>query len=124
MTMPDIKDAELIAKLLEATRNKKLAWEKTGAPEQFAASYGGKWTLNLDKTENQSGPGWDYYLTITNSSGEEVLRIWDQPDNELPKLFEQARRYALRVDEALTDLIKEIGEKDDAPEISDEDIPF
>ena len=122
--MPDIRDAELIAKLLQATQNKKLAWEKTGAPDQFAASYGGKWTLTVDKSDDERGPGWDYYLSITNSSGEEVLRILDQPDNELPKLFEQARRYALRVDEALSDLIKEIGEKDEGPEISDEDIPF
>jgi len=125
--MPDINDTDLIARLLRATQAGKLSWESTGTPEQFSASYGGRWTLTVDKSVNDDRSV-DCYLTITNSQGEEVLRIWDQPDNYLPKLFEQARRHALKVDQALSDLIKEIGEDDlprsPGPEISDEDIPF
>jgi hypothetical protein len=119
--MPEINDRDLIAKLLRATQAGKVSWQNTGTPDQFASSYGGRWTLAVDKSTDQ---GTDYYyLTITNSQGEEVLRIWDQTDNVLPKLFEQARRHALKVDEAIGDLMKEIGEAE-GPEISDEDIPF
>lgn len=121
--MPDINDAELIAKLLHATEAGKLGWENTATTDQFAASYGGRWTLTVDKSANENQAAMDYYLTITNSEGEEVLRIWDQPNNVLPKLFEQARRHALKVDEALGDLMKEIGDVE-GPKISDEDIPF
>jgi|SRR5579863_2812161 len=120
--MPDINDRELISKLLRATQAGKLSWETTAEPDRFAASYGGRWTITVDKTINNEGAS-DFFLTITNAQGEEVLRIWDQPDNVLPKLFEQARRHALKVDEALGDLMKEIGELE-GPEISDEDIPF
>jgi hypothetical protein len=121
--MPDINDTDLIAKLLRATQAGKPGWESTSTPDAFAASYGGRWTLAVGKSENESQGSTDYYLTISNSQGEEILRIWDQPDNQLPKLFEQARRHALKVDEALSDLIKEIGEEH-GPQISDEDIPF
>jgi len=121
--MPEINDKALIAKLLAATKSGKLNWQNTATADQFAASYGGRWTLTVDKSWNDEKGSTDYYLTITNSQGEEVLRIWDQPDNVLPTLFEQARRRALKVDEALEDLMKEIGDVED-PEISDEDIPF
>jgi hypothetical protein len=120
--MPDINDKDLIASLLRATLTGKLGWERTSAPDQFAASYGGRWTLTVDKAMIENH-GANYFLTITNAQGEEVLRIWDQSDNVLPQLFERARRHALRVDEALFDLLKEIGENK-GPEISDEDIPF
>jgi hypothetical protein len=121
--MPDINDKALIARLLRATLAGKLNWENTATPDQFAASYGGRWTLTVDRSGNPGEEGPSFYLTITNAQGEEVLRIWGQRDNVLPKLFEQARRHALKVDEALGDLLKEIGEEE-GPEISDEDIPF
>jgi hypothetical protein len=124
--MPDINDKDLIASLLRATQAGKLGWESTSTPDRFAASYGGRWTLTVDKSTNDNDDTY-FYLTISNAQGEEILRIWGQRDNVLPKLFERARRHALRVDEALGDLIKEIGEdtgEDKGPEISDEDIPF
>jgi hypothetical protein len=121
--MPDIDDKDLIATLLRATLGGKLSWESTGTPDRFAASYGGRWTLTVDRSMDEDRGSTNFYLTITNAQGEEILRIWGQPDNVLPRLFERARRHALKVDEALGDLIKEIGE-DKGPEISDEDIPF
>src|SRR5215813_2271665 len=101
MTMPEITDANLISKLLRATKKKKIGWEITATKDRFAASYGGKWTLTVDKSPNEDTGSTDYYLTITDAEGQEVFRIWDQPNNDLPALFEQARRNALKVDEAL-----------------------
>jgi hypothetical protein len=120
--MPAMNDSELVSKLLDATDKRKIGWEKTAVGDRFAASYGGKWTLTVDRSTDEQDRT-DYYLTITNNEGDEILRILDRADNDLPTLFEKARRHALNVDEALNDLMKEIGEKAQ-PEISDEDIPF
>lgn len=121
--MPDINDSALIARLVPARKAGKLDWESTATADQFTASYGGRWTLTVDRTQNEGQISVDYYFKITNSQGEEVLRIWDRPDNVLTQRFEKTRRRALKVDEALGGLLKEIGELD-GPEISDEDIPF
>lgn len=119
--MPDMTDPELITKLLEATQRGKLNWEKTAIPDNFSVSYGGRWTLTVDKTFNDNTDRVEYYVAIANAEGEEVLRISGRQDNALPELFEQARRHALKIDQALSDLMKELA---DGPEISDEDIPF
>jgi hypothetical protein len=122
--MPETADAALITKLLRATRNGKITWEKTTTQDQFAASYAGKWTVAVDKSEDRDTGAEFYYLTITNAEGEEVLRIYNVSAKQLPQLFEQARRRSLKVDEAVSDLLKEIGEDGGEPEITDEDIPF
>jgi hypothetical protein len=124
MTMPEITDAALIIKLLRGTRAGKLNWEKTATPDQYAASYGGKWTVTVDKSEDQETGGYIFYLSIGNSQGEEALRIWNMPNNKVSELFEQARRHALKVDEALSALLKEIDEDTDEPQVTDDDIPF
>lgn len=114
--MPNITDADLILKLLQSTADKRIAWEKADAPDRFAARYAGKWTLTVDKSENPNDPRDDYWLALSNAEGEEIMKIYNE--DRLDELFELARRQALRLDEALTDLFKEIGE------VNDEDIPF
>lgn len=123
--MPEISDPELVVRLLRATRSGKLGWEKTADPERFVASYGGKWSLTIEKTmafDDEGERSDAYSLTINNTEGEEILRIWDQPKNAVRELFEQARRHALKVNEALDDLMKAIGESRE--DVKDEDIPF
>ena len=105
--MPEIRDFELVDKLIDATRNKKLAWEKTASADQYSTSYGGKWTLSVDLAHTRDESDF-YFLTITNAEGEQVLRIYEANAPLLRDLFELARRQALKVDEALADLFKEI----------------
>lgn len=117
--MAIITDQELISKLLEATNEGRIRWEKSQVKDQFAAKYGGKWTLTIDKAESDEGPYELYWLALCNPQEEEILRISQEPG--LGELFELARRRALKVDEALQDLLNEI-EPD--KQIKDEDIPF
>lgn len=120
--MPNLTDAELISKLLEATDDRQVTWEKTDVPDRFVAKYADKWTLTIDRSPDPVSPYPSYWLSLSNARGEEILKILSSNEHDLDRLFELARRRALKVDEALSDLLKEIEtHKDDH---KDEDIPF
>ncbi len=123
--MPNITDAELVDKLLQATEDGRITWEKADVEDQFLAKYADKWTLTIDKSFDPEGPPLNYWLALSNARKEEILKISSSDEGQLDRLFELARRRALKVDEALSDLLKEI-EPDDGQkgELKDEDIPF
>ena len=120
--MAIITDQELTSKLLQGTIEGRIPWEKTEVDLQFAAKYAGKWTLTIDKS-HPDDPDDHYWLALSNEEGEEILKILSSQEARLDELFELARRYALKVDEALKDILKEI-DPDHGKEITDEDIPF
>jgi hypothetical protein len=123
--MPDITDAELIDKLLQATGEGRVAWERADVQDRFVARYAGKWTLTIDRSSDPDNGYLAYWLALSNARGEEILKVYSSDEEQLGRLFELVRRRALKVDEALSDLLKEIetdgGQKG---ELSDEDIPF
>jgi hypothetical protein len=47
---------------------------------------------------------------MQDSTGETMLRINDSDDARISDLWELARRYALKVDDAIADLLKELDE--------------
>ena len=122
--MPNITDAELISKLLQATEDRRISWEKAEVEDQFVAKYAVKWTLKVDKSYEPDSPHIDYWLALFNVRGEEILRVDSSDEPRLDRLFELARRRALKVDEALSDLLKEIETDDNRGDVKDEDIPF
>ena len=65
-------------------------------------------TLDINTRENS------FWLDVKNSEGETIIRITPYDDIRILQLFELARRHALKIDEALADLLKEI---DNPPEI-------
>lgn len=103
-----INDNELLWKLIDASEKKRVKWEKTATTDQFAAAFGGKWTVVIDKGINAVGDI-HYWLSINNAEGEEILKIRD--DERLERLFELARRHALKVNDALEDLMKELDDE-------------
>lgn len=109
-----ITDAELINKLVDSTARGQTNWQRTATEDQYAAAFGGKWTVTVDKSMDQHGDA-TFWVAINNAEGQEILRIRGYDTERLPELFEMARRHALKVNEAIADLLKEI---DDA------DIPF
>jgi hypothetical protein len=125
VTVANITDTELISKLLQATEDRKITWEKAEVVDQFVAKYAGKWTLTIDKAANPEDQETTYWLALSNVRKEEILSVHSSDEGRLDRLFELARRRALKVDEALSDLLKEIepgdGQKDN---LKDEDIPF
>jgi len=47
-------------------------------------------------------------LELKNSEGETMVRFYESDDVRIPVLQESARRHALKIDEALAGLLKEI----------------
>jgi hypothetical protein len=105
--MPKITNQEVVNSLLAATEQGQIDWQPTAIPDQFTASFGGKWTL-LFTREFVSGEGTTPFLYFKDSEGQTLLRITRFEDNRIPEVYELARRYALKIDEALADLLKEI----------------
>lgn len=105
--MPKITNVQLIDSVQTASEQGRIDWQPTGTPEQFAASFGGKWTLVIDKS---TGPGGQeiFYLDLQDSTGQSILRITNWDSERISGLYEMARRHALKVDEALADLLKEL----------------
>jgi hypothetical protein len=99
-------DAELVWKLVDSTQKGRINWQKTAITDQYAAAFGGKWTVTVDKADG--GRETVYWLSLNDAGGHEILRIGDNEDSRMPQLFEMARRHALRVNEAVADLLKEL----------------
>jgi hypothetical protein len=105
--MPRITNHELINRILVATDENRVDWQPTASFNQFTASFAGKWTLLIDR--NQVGPDqFECRLELKNSEGDSLLTVSDADDNRIPELHELARRHALKIDDALADLLNEI----------------
>jgi hypothetical protein len=100
-------DAELIKKLMDSTDEKRIEWRPTATLDQYAAAFGGKWTVILDKTQSSQGSD-NFYLSLSDREGQELIRITDDEDPRIAILFEKARRRALKVDDAIEDVFKEL----------------
>ncbi len=100
--MPRISNHELVNSLLVATDQDKVDWQPTARPQEFAASFGGKYTAEVWR-----GPA-GALLDIKDSEGEMLVRISSEDDNRIPELHDMAKRHALKIDDALADLLKEI----------------
>jgi hypothetical protein len=103
--MPNPGDAELVSKVLDATEAGRIDWQKTAIQAQFAAAFGGKWTVTIDKSTNAVGEP-SFWLSLENAEGETILTI--DADPRLRRLFELARRHAFKVNDAIADFLKEL----------------
>ena len=105
--MPRITNHELINRIIIATDEDRVDWQPTARPREFTASFGGKWTLVLFPGLNSRGI-LIFSLEVKDSEGETIVEITSEEDERIPELHEMARRHALKIDEALVDLLNEI----------------
>jgi hypothetical protein len=98
-------DTELLEKLLQSTQSGRIDWEKTAVDDQYSASFGGKWTVLIDRSTKDRD---FYWLTLRNANGDELLEVNSMQDIRVPEIFFAAKRRALKVDEALADVIKDL----------------
>lgn len=106
--MPKIENFELLARLIQATNQGRVDWEETAKASEFTASFGGKWTL-LMKEDWFGSPPQDFHkLLFKNSEGDTLVSISSEDDSSVDQLYELARRHALKIDDALADLLNEI----------------
>jgi hypothetical protein len=101
--MPKITNNEFVGSLVAATQQDRIDWQPTGLPQEFSASFGGKYTLLV-----RSSFGPRCQLDVKDSEGTTIVRIDQDEDLRISELYEMARRHALKIDEALADLLSEI----------------
>jgi hypothetical protein len=106
--MPKITNHELVNGLFVATEQDQIDWQPTAKPQEFAASFGGKWTLLISEGFTGVPLQFTRQLYVKDSEGTTMVRIADSDDSRIPELYEMARRYALKINEALADLLNEI----------------
>jgi len=94
------KDSELIAQLLQKTKDGTLTWEDSALPNQFVAAVGGKVTFVLDDR------GITTTLTMRDFLDRDLVHL--EGDPRIGELFDIARRRALRVDETLDEVIQSL----------------
>ncbi len=113
----------LITKLIEATDNGKIEWEKTSTKAELQTKIGVN-AINVgfydpDDLTNSfiihtDGvmPKRHYYLDVFNSDGVQVdsekKEFEDSGYDQLKTLYNEARRKYLRVDETLDDILKNL----------------
>ena len=115
----------LIKKLIDATDNGTIVWEKTSSKDEYQTKIGqnGVNVGFFDPEDlansflimpNGSKPKLHYYLNIINSEGIEVdseeREINDAGFEKLQTLYHEVRRKYLKVDETLDDILKNIPE--------------
>jgi hypothetical protein len=71
-------------------------------------SFGAKWTLLLSQGIDSRTGTFTSTLDVKDSEGEDIVSIGTDEDARIHELHEMARRHALKIDEALADLLNEI----------------
>lgn len=103
-----IELAQILTGLVERTSEGKLKWSRTVQDHRFATSIGAI-SVVISEFDGQNPPR--YGLDILDESGETVesLRYHNstaEQDQQMERLFFQARRSALNIDEILERLAK------------------
>jgi hypothetical protein len=98
-------DSEFVQKLLQATEEDRVDWHPAAVEKRFNAAIGGKWTVEVD--EHATDPS-IHYLTLRDSQGQELLTIGHWVDEAIPRLYEAARRRAFKVDDALSEIMRDL----------------
>ena len=106
---------QLIARLADLTENGKVAWEETADEGIFLASVG-RYVVTLGKENRQDSWGDSYEslrFRILDGTGKTIDEASSygqtaEDSRRLYGLYELARRSALHVDEALSDLLSSL----------------
>lgn len=103
-------DAELVQKILDSTYKGRIDWQPTAIADQYTTAFGGKWTVTVDENVRRGTNETFWVFGLNNENGEQILRITSDEDMSIQRIYEAARRQALRVDEAIADVLKELDE--------------
>jgi len=115
------KLAKLIATLAKLTQDHKVAWSETADENTFQISFP---QYNVSVTKKYAGQNWgeeyyEYRITVRDQAGK-ILEDAGHSDfgvdsfrgvtaeSVMKSLYDDARRSALKVDEALSDLLSSL----------------
>lgn len=108
--MPTESDKQLVSRLLQSTEAQQLDWEPTAMANRFVTSFGGKYTVTVDE-EYVAEEGRSVMVRVASLKGAEGETLLSVNSSQLPAvadLHEAARRRAMRVDEAVADVLLEL----------------
>jgi len=106
--MATSKDYQLVNHLIQQTAERQIKWEPTATEMQFATTLKGKYVITVDKTFSRvSQPS--YWMTMTDSSGREMLRLTHSDMGQVSTLYDQIERVALNVDAAIDEIVGDGG---------------
>lgn len=108
------KRARLVGVIFDKTKKGLLDWSPTADPDSFQISFA---TQSVVISHN--GFEDEYYLGVYNSNAElieqitpsEIKEYIQSPNSLFQQLFENARSKALKVDDAIDNLLDELGIK-------------
>lgn len=104
----------LLVELAKRTRNGSFAWERTAVDGVYQASFP-RYSVQISTRSTPAGSD-DYVVKILNSEGTVIEQAADADfanrlQNASPlmsEMYNTARRQALRVDEAIDDILGEL----------------
>jgi hypothetical protein len=108
--MPTESDEQLVSRLLQSTEAQQLDWEPTAAANEFVTSFGGKYTVTMNDgyTLVEDRPTIVSFASLKNAQGETLLSINSSQLRAVADLHEAARRRAMKVDQAVADVLLEL----------------
>ncbi|HLY47539.1 MAG TPA: hypothetical protein VKQ73_18315 [Stellaceae bacterium] len=114
------KYVQILNGLMERTDKGDLDWTETANKSAFLVSFP-NYSIIFSEEQSQSGDLPDYLISIKNSEGRTVDSFSDvdllsaEPGRKyfetMRDFFNKVRRKALRVDEALDDILSHLGER-------------
>jgi len=78
--------------------------EDSAEPDQFTASFKGKYNVVVDYTQNNDGDIF-YWIAITDTEDREILKLYDSEVPNLRNLYRKAQRNAFNVDDAIDEIM-------------------
>ena len=113
---------KLITRLIKLTKDDKLEWAETAEDKTFLASFP---QYNVSISKKYAGQNWgedsyEYRITVRDTTGKiledagssDLLHLdfqdYASAEDAMKFLYEQARRKALKVDEALSELLSSL----------------
>lgn len=88
----------LTSKVIKATDEGKLHWEKTTVDNTFTTTLG-SYKLHLLKT-----PRGNFYLKASDSNGIELFSIGSYSNYEIERMWEKVRRTVFKIDEGISEI--------------------
>src|SRR2546422_7471938 len=96
------KEIKLVEQLLDKTRKRILSWEPTAEEDEFFSTLGGNVSFTVRQGDTR------VFLIMRNERDRMLLSVDSFDVDEVSKLYAEARRQALKVDESLDDVLDQL----------------
>jgi len=110
----DEKLLSLLRRIYEKTVQGELRWEPTANGSAFVVAFA-RFSLSLQRLYDQAEDSYYVLLRISNDKGQTIEELYQASAvrigfRNMDELYERARRIAMGLDEALDELLTELGE--------------